>query len=411
MAEDQLTREAVVAMVLFSLASSSLLLINKLCVHLLPAPSLISTAQFVSSTATAVVLMASGRVPADRFEWSKVRPYLLYVLMFVATIYSNMRALQHSNIETIIVFRACCPLVVCLIDAAFLGRALPSAGSVAALVVLVGGAVAYVLTDRAFLLGGWAAYSWVTAYFFIISVEMAYGKHIVGPHLSFASMWGPTMYSNTLSIPPMLAIGLMTAEPAKLAAAEWTPLAVGLLLLSCAVGVAISYLGWRARSLVSATCYTVLGVANKMMTVLVNVLIWDRHATPAGVLALCVCLGGASMYKQSPMRADARMHPREHATTPSAEAYADNKRCLAPAAHRRVCGLPAWALAAVVGVLGLSSVALRNDLPAASSTVAAGGGERFGTQLTRPLPRPLPQPRPPDAVGTADSARGRRTRS
>ena len=28
----------------------------------------------------------------------------------------------------------------------------------------------------------------------------------------------------------------------------------------------------------TATCYTVLGVANKMVTVLINLLIWDEHA-------------------------------------------------------------------------------------------------------------------------------------
>lgn len=52
---EQLTGEAAVAMLLFSLASSSLLLINKMCVHYLPAPAFISTAQFLSATLTSVV--------------------------------------------------------------------------------------------------------------------------------------------------------------------------------------------------------------------------------------------------------------------------------------------------------------------------------------------------------------------
>ena len=50
--------------------------------------------------------MGTGLVATDHFEWKKVKPYLIYVGMFVATIYTNMRALQHSNVETIIVFRA-----------------------------------------------------------------------------------------------------------------------------------------------------------------------------------------------------------------------------------------------------------------------------------------------------------------
>ena len=192
--------------------------------------------------------MACGCVPTDRFEWRKVKPYLLYVVMFVSTIYTNMRALGVSNVETIIVFRAACPLVVCILDWAFLGRQLPSMRSALSLVVILFGCVGYVLTDRAFKLNGWAAYQWVSAYFVIISLEMAYGKHIVGPQLGFASMWGPTLYTNFISIPPMLSIGLATHEEAKLHAAQLTATSITLLVLSCAIGVAISYLGWRARS-------------------------------------------------------------------------------------------------------------------------------------------------------------------
>ena len=300
-AEEGYTAEAACAMLTFSLASSSLLLINKLTLHYLPVPALVSTLQFVSASVTSVVLMASGAVAVDRFEWRKVKPYLLYVFMFVATIYANMRALQHSNVETIIVFRACCPLIVCVLDWACLGRHLPSLRSVLALLVVASGCAGYVLTDRAFKLSGWGAYTWVTAYFFIISFEMAYGKHIVGPHLNFASMWGPTLYTNTISVPPMLSIGFLTHEIDRLAGAQWNTISISLLLLSCVIGVAISYLGWKARSLVTATCYTLLGVANKMLTVLANAMVWDNRASLNGMFFLCICLVGAAGYKQAPL--------------------------------------------------------------------------------------------------------------
>lgn len=81
----------------------------------------------------------------------------------------------------------CVPLIVCVLDWAFLGRQLPSLRSIFALLVVAGGCAGYVMTDRAFKLNGWGAYTWVSAYFVIISFEMAYGKHIVGPHLQFAS--------------------------------------------------------------------------------------------------------------------------------------------------------------------------------------------------------------------------------
>merc|ERR1719238_1350117 len=99
----------------------------------------------------------------------------------------------------------------------------------------------------------------------------------------------------------MLTIGTLTGEWAKLGGAQWTPGSIALLTLSCAVGVAISYLGWRARSLVTATCYTVLGVANKMLTVLANAMVWDQRASLTGIMFLCVCLVVAAGYKQAPL--------------------------------------------------------------------------------------------------------------
>lgn len=106
--------EKIIAMLAFSAASSSLLLVNKLCIHLLPMPSFISTLQFVVCVLFTLAIKATGAAEVDDWEWAKVKPYLYYTVMFVATIYCNMKALQFSNVETIIVFRACCPIVVCV---------------------------------------------------------------------------------------------------------------------------------------------------------------------------------------------------------------------------------------------------------------------------------------------------------
>ena len=57
-----------------------------------------------------------------------------------------------------------------------------------------------------------------------------------------------------------------------------------------------------SQSVITATAYTVVGVMNKFLTVLINVAIWDKHASPLGMAALCVCLGGGSLYQQAPLR-------------------------------------------------------------------------------------------------------------
>lgn len=67
-----------------------------------------------------------------------------------------------------------------------------------------------------------------------------------------------------------------------------------------------SYTGWLCRGMVSATSYTLVGVVNKFLTVLLNVVLWDKHSTTAGIISVCVCLGAGTLYQQAPRRDEAR---------------------------------------------------------------------------------------------------------
>ncbi|KAJ4824625.1 GDP-fucose transporter 1, partial [Turnera subulata] len=69
--------------------------------------------------------------------------------------------------------------------------------------------------------------------------------------------------------------------------------------LSCVFGLAISFFGFAARKAISATAFTVTGVVNKFLTVMINVMIWDRHASPFGLLCLLFTLSGGVLYQQS----------------------------------------------------------------------------------------------------------------
>ena len=58
--------------------------------------------------------------------------------------------------------------------------------------------------------------------------------------------------------------------------------------------------------MVSATTYTLVGVVNKFLTVLLNVLIWDKHSSPWGLFAVCMCLLAGTFYQQAPRRDEGR---------------------------------------------------------------------------------------------------------
>ena len=113
--DDVITAEAAIILLLFSATAASLLLVNKLVMFYIPLPSFVSTLQFVVTAIFSYGWMLSGNAPVETWEWKKVKAYLYYTGMFVGSIYTNMKALQHANVETIIVFRSCCPLVVAII--------------------------------------------------------------------------------------------------------------------------------------------------------------------------------------------------------------------------------------------------------------------------------------------------------
>lgn len=40
----------------------------------------------------------------------------------------------------------------------------------------------------------------------------------------------------------------------------------------------------------------------KVATIVINYVIWDKHASPPGLVALSICLVGGTFYQQAPMR-------------------------------------------------------------------------------------------------------------
>ena len=157
------------------------------------------------------------------------------------------------------------------------------------------------------------AYLWPTLYLLTISFEMAYGKKIItGVDLNTKS--GPVLYTNMLGWPPMLGFAYMGGEYGRLlqhmqenatgeeAGPLLPPVGLAMLVLGCVVGTGIGYTGWWCRSKVSAATYTLIGVMNKCLTVMVNLLIWDQHAPPAGIVCLSLCLFGGMLYNQAPMK-------------------------------------------------------------------------------------------------------------
>ena len=76
---------------------------------------------------------------------------------------------------------------------------------------------------------------------------------------------------------------------------------VPLLTLGYIVGTSIGWSAWWCHTKILATSFTLIGVMNKCMTVLLNLLIWDQHATPMVIASLSLCLAWGVIYKHAPL--------------------------------------------------------------------------------------------------------------
>merc|ERR1712205_164048 len=109
----------------YSACSSSMLVINKLAVQELPLPTVVSGAQLAVSALVVLVLKVIWPTTMGPMDNTKIVPFMVYTAMFAAGLYANMKALMLTNVGAVIAARSCLPVIVCLIEWAFMGRSLP----------------------------------------------------------------------------------------------------------------------------------------------------------------------------------------------------------------------------------------------------------------------------------------------
>lgn len=286
----------------YALCSSMLAVINKYAITKFNYPGLMTALQYLTSVMGVWVFGKLGLLHHDPFVWETAKKFMPAAFVFYLAIFTNTNLLKHANVDTFIVFRSLTPLLVAMADTAFRKQPWPSKYTFMSLVVILGGAVGYVATDSGFTL---TAYSWAFAYLITIVTEMVYIKHMV-TNLGL-NTWGFVLYNNLLSLMLAPVFWILTGEYGEVFSAARNAGMSGLsrydsifaVGLSCVFGLAISFFGFAARKAVSATAFTVTGVVNKFLTVVINVLIWDKHASTVGLIFLLLTIIGGVLYQQS----------------------------------------------------------------------------------------------------------------
>ncbi|KAJ6323959.1 hypothetical protein OIU76_011290 [Salix suchowensis] len=247
----------------YCISASLLSIINKWAVMKFPYPGALTALQYLTSTAGVLVCGWCKVLEHDSLDLLTMWRFLPAAVMFYLSLFTNSELLLHANVDTFIVFRSLVPIFVAIGETLFLHQPWPSLNTWLSLSTIFGGSVLYVLTDYHFTV---MAYSWALAYLVSMAIDFVYIKHVV-----------------------------MTIDES-----DWHSFAVVLPVgLSCLFGLSISFFGFSCRRAISATGFTVLGVVNKLLTVIINLVIWDKHSTFIGTVGLLICMLGGILYQQS----------------------------------------------------------------------------------------------------------------
>lgn len=280
--------------------SSTMLLFNKACMIVLPAPCTVTLLQVSVTALLIAAAWCCSIVDIQAVSRVTMSHYVLYSLVFVLGINFTMRALASTNVETVLLFRSCSPILVSVIDTLCLGREIPSRRSCLAMLCIVLG-------------GTWFAWSELqthtssmmrdglfvnTVNLVLTAVLMTWGKHVTDTN--DVNLTTSVFICNVTSIAPILALAILEKEYLIIREHRWLSVyAVTVLIISCVMGTALSYLGWKMRVMMSATSFTVVGILNKVLTVLLNGMYLPEHDMSWSTMGLIVSLAGGSLYQQA----------------------------------------------------------------------------------------------------------------
>ncbi|GMJ02419.1 golgi nucleotide sugar transporter 3, GOLGI GDP-L-GALACTOSE TRANSPORTER1 [Hibiscus trionum] len=284
----------------YCISASLLSIINKWAVMKFPYPGALTALQYLTSAAGVLICGWFKIIEHDQLDLLTMWRFLPAAIIFYLSLFTNSELLLHANVDTFIVFRSAVPMFVAMGETLFLHQPWPSLKTWMSLATIFGGSVLYVLTDYQFTL---TAYTWAVAYLVSMSIDFVYIKHVV--MTIGLNTWGLVLYNNLEALLLFPLELLIMGELKKIKheisdESDWHSFEVVLPVgLSCLFGLAISFFGFSCRRAISATGFTVLGIVNKLLTVVINLVIWDKHSTLVGTVGLLICMLGGVMYQQS----------------------------------------------------------------------------------------------------------------
>ena len=288
-------RESACVLIAYMVASSSMLLLNKMVIVDFPRPFFILGCQFAVSAAFARVW---GWISDDEsLQWnhSRAMHFIPASLAQVLTISMGIKALQYANVESFITARASTPMLIAGIEYTWMSHHAPSTQSFWCLVgILVGGCI-YGFNDAG---ADPAGYVWIGAWYIAFCVDQTYLKRVLTTLGKDCSTLGSVFYTNFWGL--IIVIGGGYTENVR----DLYPLRSTLWLLaaSCCTGIMLAMAATECRKVTTPVQFAIIGNVCKIMTIIANWLVWDRHCTVTSLCGLLLALVSSFYYQPSSVR-------------------------------------------------------------------------------------------------------------
>jgi len=253
-----------------ALCASGLLVVNKWALKRFPFVWTLTTAQFLFAAATTYLAGKAGVLDVDGLEFERFRKFFPAAGMFFITITAGNAVVGVSNVDTFIVMRSVVPIPCAILESMVLKEPWPAPLSWLGLLIILLGAFAYASVNHGLVVDSVA---WVVLYLALMPLDGVLIKHLVSA--SGLSPWGLVLYNNCCAVLPGLlfsAVLELSSQSARsrMIAASQEGVTLFAVLLSCVSGLAISYFQLNVRKVISSTAFMVLGVSNKLLSVLLN---------------------------------------------------------------------------------------------------------------------------------------------
>mmetsp|Transcript_46470 Transcript_46470/g.133830 ORF Transcript_46470/g.133830 Transcript_46470/m.133830 type:complete len:374 (+) Transcript_46470:82-1203(+) len=285
-----------------AICASGLLVVNKWALREFPFVWTLTTIQFLFAAFVTYTAGKMGIIHVDSLELGRLLHFFPAAGMFFITITAGNAVVGMSNVDTFIVMRSVVPIPCAILEAVVLKEPYPPPRSWVGLAIVLLGAVGFCLSNQGLLVGSAA---WVFLYLALMPLDGVLIKQVVSS--SGLSPWGLVLYNNVCAVIPglffsaVLELGYAPVAGAMSQTLAQRPALVGgPILLSCASGLAISYFQLNVRKVISSTAFMVLGVSNKILSVLLNQLAQlDSNGDLLSIGSVLASIFGAILFQQT----------------------------------------------------------------------------------------------------------------